>query len=83
LNLPLTGGVDSLAESRIVCTLGAFEISVSDHHGMNQKAVDVTYLLSSLGDTNLNQILVSFVRVNALLLIRPGMSSPSSNSASN
>jgi tyrosinase len=67
LNLPSTGDVDSVSASHFVGTVGAFEVSVAAHHGNGKKEFDITYPLASLGLTNPNQMVVSFVRENGLV----------------
>ncbi|SAK75871.1 putative tyrosinase [Caballeronia hypogeia] len=64
LNLPASGDVDSVGDAHFVGTIGPFDISVARQHTNGSKDFDVTYLLAQLGLPNMNQMVVSFERVN-------------------
>jgi tyrosinase len=66
LNLPANGDVDASKAQCFVGTLGAFQISTMTHHGMNMIDYDVTDLLAQQGMTKAAELVVSFVRINAL-----------------
>ena len=64
VGLPAAGDVDDVSSAHFVGTIGAFEVSVAEHHAGGKKEFDITYLLASLGLTDLSQTVVTFVRIN-------------------
>ncbi|VXC93282.1 putative tyrosinase [Burkholderia sp. 8Y] len=66
VNLPPSGDVDAVGPMHFAGTIGAFEVSVAVHHAGGKKEFDITYLLASLGVTDLSQVVVSFSRINGL-----------------
>jgi tyrosinase len=66
VNLPPTGDVDAVSPAHFAGTIGAFEVSVAEHHADGKKEFDITYLLASTGLTDLSQLIVSFSRISGL-----------------
>ena len=66
VGLPATGDVDEVSPAHFAGTIGAFEVSVAEHHAGGKKEFDITYLLANLGLTDLSQMVVSFARINGL-----------------
>ncbi|VXC18119.1 putative tyrosinase [Burkholderia sp. 8Y] len=66
VNLPPTGDVDAVSPMHFAGTIGAFEVSVAEHHMGGKKDLDITYLMASLGSFDLSQLVVSFSRINGL-----------------
>ncbi|MFM0053587.1 tyrosinase family protein [Caballeronia grimmiae] len=66
VNLPATGDVDAVSPAHFAGTIGAFEVSVAEHHAGGKKEFDITYLLASLGLTDPSQLVVSFSRINGV-----------------
>ncbi|WP_250536315.1 tyrosinase family protein [Caballeronia sp. AZ10_KS36] len=64
LNLPASGDVDAVKSQHFIGTLGAFQVATAAHHGMNAIDYDVTEVLAQLGISNVNDVVISFVRVS-------------------
>ena len=64
LNLPASGDADAARESHFIGTFGAFEASGAIHHNGGTFVLPLTDVLHNLGITNLNEAVISLVRVN-------------------
>ncbi|MFM0339757.1 tyrosinase family protein [Paraburkholderia fungorum] len=64
LNLPASGDADAARESHFIGTFGAFEASGAIHHNGGTFILPLTDVLQNLGLTDLNEAVISLVRVN-------------------
>ena len=64
LNLPARGDADVARASHFIGTFGAFEASGAIHHNGRTLMLSLTDVLQNLGVTNLNEAVISLVRVN-------------------
>ncbi|QIN62819.1 Common central domain of tyrosinase [Caballeronia sp. SBC1] len=64
LNLPAAGDADVNSPAHFVGTFGPFEASGAIHHNGGTLILSVSDVLQNLGVANLNNLVVSFVRVN-------------------
>lgn len=64
LNLPAAGNADAARESHFVGTFGPFEASGAIHHNRGMLMLSLSDVLQNLGVNNLNEAVISLVRVN-------------------
>jgi tyrosinase len=64
LNLPSSGGDDADESKYFLGTVGAFEISAASHHGAATLKYPATGALSTLSPSELQEVTVSFERIN-------------------
>jgi tyrosinase len=64
LNLPAAGNADAARQAHFVGTFGAFEASEANHHGGGTLRLPLSDVLQNLGVENLNEAVISLVRVN-------------------
>ncbi|MEN8506088.1 tyrosinase family protein [Paraburkholderia sp. SIMBA_050] len=64
LNLPARGDADVARASHFIGTFGAFEASGAIHHNSRTLTLSLTDVLQNLGVADLNEAVISLVRVN-------------------
>ncbi|BCF98127.1 hypothetical protein PPGU19_026960 [Paraburkholderia sp. PGU19] len=64
LNLPAAGNADAARQAHFIGTFGAFEASGANHHGGGTLRLPLSDVLQNLGVANLNEAVISLVRVN-------------------
>lgn len=64
VNLPVAGDGSEARRKYFLGTVGPFEIAGAAHHGMAQLELPATEVLSRLSASELQEVVISFVRVN-------------------
>lgn len=64
INMPASGDVTDVRQRYFVGTVGPFEIASAAHHGSSTLTLQASEPLSQMSPSDLQQVIVSFVRVN-------------------